>query len=92
MTFMRLTLFVMVALGLAGVAFFGYFALQDWAALQKNYAQFARLTPQSSVGAILLADARQNIHRINVFADGTWTLLCAIIAAIGVHGLAATKK
>jgi hypothetical protein len=84
-------LFVMAALGLVEVAFFGYFTLQDWAALQKNYAQFARLTPQSSVAAILLADARQNIHRIN-FADGTWTLLCAIITAIGVHGLAVTKK
>jgi hypothetical protein len=81
-----------VAFGLAGVAFFGYFTLQDWAALQKNYAHFAQLTPQSPTSAILLADARQNMHRINVFADGTWALLCAIIAAIGVHGLAVTKK
>jgi hypothetical protein len=89
---MRWVLFAITVSGLAGVAFFSYFTLQDWAALQKNYAQFAQLTPQSPTGAILLADARQNMHRINVFADGTWALLCAIIAAISVHGLAVTKK
>jgi hypothetical protein len=27
------------------------------------------------------------IHRINVFADGVWTLLSAILAAIGIHGI-----
>jgi hypothetical protein len=85
-------LFALVVIGVSGVVFFGYFTLQDWAALQKNYASIARLTAQPPTGAILLADARQNMHRINVFADGTWTLLCAIIAAIGVHGLAVTKK
>jgi hypothetical protein len=61
---MRWVLFAITVSGLAGVAFFSYFTLQDWAALQKNYAQFAQLAPQSPTGAILLADARQNMHRI----------------------------
>ncbi len=29
----------------------------------------------------------QNIHRINLFADGTWFLLAGVIFAIGLHGL-----
>lgn len=78
--------------GLAGTLFFAYWTMVDFAHLQKAYGQFAALTPQSSVQQILLAEARQNTHRINVFADGTWTLLCAIITVIGVHGLAYQKS
>jgi hypothetical protein len=85
---MRWLLIIITIGGIAGVLFFAYWTFIDFAHLQKAYAQFARLTPQSSVQTILLAEARQNIHRINVFADGTWTMMCALIAAIGVHGLA----
>ncbi len=37
--------------------------------------------------ALFAANAQQMIHRINVFADGVWTLLSAILAAIGIHGI-----
>jgi hypothetical protein len=32
------------------------------------------------------ANAAQMTQRINLFADGTWTLLSGILAAIGLHG------
>jgi hypothetical protein len=85
---MKTLLVIVVLLGIFGVFFFGYFALQDWTLLRGAYAHLLKLTPSSSVSQILLAEAQQNAHRINVFADATWALLSAIFAAIGIHGLA----
>lgn len=69
-----------------------YYALQDWAALQKAYANFDRVAGTSSdMSTLIVAEAKQNIHRINLFADGVWALLGAIIAAIGIHGLCVTS-
>ncbi len=35
-----------------------------------------------------LAESRQNIHRINLFADVVWALLSAILAVVSASGLA----
>jgi hypothetical protein len=81
-------LLCVVLSGVVGVIVFGYFALQDWAALQAAYHHFeevARSSPDTTT--LLIAEAKQNAHRINLFAEGVWTLLCAILAAIGIHGL-----
>lgn len=70
-----------------------YYALQDWAELQKAYANFARVTnTSSSMNVLFVAEAKQNIHRINLFADVVWALLGAIIAAIGIHGLCVNSQ
>ena len=62
-----------------------YFALLDWAALQKAYTNFERLAGTSAgMNALFVAEAKQNIHRINLFADVVWALLGAIVAAIGI--------
>lgn len=83
-----LLLLVLVMPGTAGFAFCIYYALLDWAQLQKAYAQFARVAAgNSDQRTLFIAEARQNIHRINVFADVVWALLCAVLAAIGIHGL-----
>ena len=79
---------LLVVPGLACFVFCMYFALQDWAALQKAYAQFERVAGSSKeMSTLFVAEARQNIHRINLFADVVWALLGAVIAAIGIHGL-----
>jgi hypothetical protein len=79
--------------GVAGVVIFGYFALIDWNSLQAAYNHFAKVVQaKSSLEILFVAEAQQNIHRINLFADGVWTLLCAIIATIGLHGIATIPK
>ncbi len=74
--------------GTVGVVIFGYYALIDWDALQAAYVNFsAAVQGSSTFETILAAEAQQNIHRVNLFADGVWTLLSAILAAIGWLGL-----
>jgi hypothetical protein len=74
--------------GVAGVVIFGYYALVDWGALQKNFVHYTAVAHSGAdLRALFEAEAQQNIHRINLFADGVWTLLSAILAAIGILGL-----
>lgn len=74
--------------GVIGMLIFGWYALVDWQTLQLAYAHFERVAGGShDLAAIAIAEAKQNIHRVNLFADGAWVLLCAILAAIGGHAL-----
>jgi hypothetical protein len=89
----RSLLLLTILLGVAGVIIFGYFALIDWKFLQEAYNYFAKvIQAKSSLEVLFVAEAQQNIHRINLFADGVWTLLSAILAAIGLHGISAISK
>jgi ABC-type anion transport system duplicated permease subunit len=84
----KAVLYLIVLIGLAGAAIFGYFALKDWALLKAAYREFDTVALNSTdMPSLFVAEARQNIHRINLSADGVWTLLSAILAAIGLHGL-----
>ena len=85
---MKLGLLFLLTLipGIAGVAVFGYYALQDWDQLITDYAAYQKVVQSSTdLSTIFKADSAQNIHRINLFADGVWTLLSAILSAIGIH-------
>ena len=74
--------------GVCGCIFCFYFALRDWRALQSAYAHYQFVATHSTdFNAIFVAEANQNIHRINIFADVVWALMAAILAAIGLHGL-----
>lgn len=67
---------------------FGFYTLVDWAALDQAYGAWDNAVQQSADLNTLFAQATyQNIHRINVFAEGVWFLLSAIVVAIGIHGL-----
>jgi type IV secretory pathway ATPase VirB11/archaellum biosynthesis ATPase len=85
-------LLVLSLLGLLGVVVFGYYAWVDWEALRVAYVRFERVAQvHSDLPTLFVAEAHQNIHRINLFADGVWTLLSAILAAIGMHGLVVSR-
>ena len=88
-----LLVILLVLPGIVGSAIFGYFALIDWDALQKAYFQFDTIAQSNAnFPAIFVAEARQNIHRMNLFAEGVWMLLSTILAAIGIHGLCTTSR
>lgn len=83
-----LLLLLTVLPGLVGVVVFGYYALADWSALQAAYRHYAQVAVNSpDLRAVFVAEAQQNIHRINLFADGVWALLSALLGAVGLHGL-----
>ncbi len=86
-------LFIIVFFGISGTITFGYYSLIDWDVLQKDYLNFFNIAQNSpELTALFFAEAQQNIHRINLFAEGVWTLLSAILAAIGLHGIFASSK
>jgi hypothetical protein len=75
-------------LGLAAVLIGGYNLFLDWAALREAYARFEQFAQHNaSLNALFVAEARQNAHRINCFAEGVSVLLGGILAAIGLQGL-----
>jgi len=79
---------LLVAPGTLGILVFSYFALVDWAALDQAYLALETAQQQSAdLNTVFIRATQQNIHRINLFAEGVWTLLSAIIAAIGLHGI-----
>ena len=81
-------LLAIIAAGIAGTIIFGYYALVDWDALEKGYANFAAVAQSSpEFATVFVAEAEQNIHRINLFAEGVWFLQSAMLTAIGFHGL-----
>jgi hypothetical protein len=86
---MRVFVLTLISLvGLTAALVSGYFLLHDWAALQAAFAQFEKLAGRpASLNALFVAEARQNLYRLNCFADGVGVLLGGILAAIGLHGL-----
>jgi hypothetical protein len=71
-------------LGVLGALVFGGFAWIDWMALQEAWRA---VETASSPEALQRADIRQSAHRVNLFAEGVWTLLAAILATLGGLGL-----
>jgi len=75
--------------GLLIAAICAHYTLQDWSLLTQTYAAFERAAASTAdIRAIFVAEARQNIYRINCFADGVGFLAGCVIAAIGITGIA----
>jgi hypothetical protein len=87
-------IFVTVIPGIAGLVVFGIASLTDWDALQIAYRNYEAVAAEAtgSDAAVFIAQADQNIHRINLFAEGTWTLLSAILTTIGIHGWVLSRR
>jgi hypothetical protein len=82
------TLCMVMLLGLVAVLVSGYYLRLDWAALRAADTRFEQLAQQNaSLNALFIAQARENVHRINCFAEGVGVLLGSILTAIGLHGL-----
>ncbi len=89
----HLLLLIVIVPGIAGVAIFGHFALIDWEQLQVDYRVYEEVVQSTDdLPTLFKAEAAQNIHRINLFADGVWTLLSGILAAIGLHGWVSSQR
>ncbi|HEY9779424.1 MAG TPA: hypothetical protein V6D09_04720 [Leptolyngbyaceae cyanobacterium] len=74
--------------GIAATSLSAYYLIPEWAVLEasyKNYQQLAK-SPDSTMRELSIAEAAENRHRINCFAEGVGVLLGSVIAAIGIHG------
>lgn len=86
-------LWVIVIPGAVATTVFALFAWKDWVALQAAYQHFEEVVQSSPDTPLLfIAEAKQNIHRINLFAEGVWALLAAIYMAVGLTGLCLQSK
>ncbi len=84
---------LVIAPGIVGIAVFGWKAIEDWCSLQVAYAHYQTMINEpSSLTSIAIANSQQNIQRINLFADGVWTLLSAILFAIGTCSVVVLKR
>jgi hypothetical protein len=84
---------VLILPGVFCFLFCMHYGLQDWDKLQAAYTNFDQIASASTaLNALFIAEARQNIHRINLFADGVWALLGALVAAIGFHGVCVVRS
>jgi hypothetical protein len=75
--------------GFAASSYSAYYTLIDWAALDAAHINYAKLakSPISTLKDLTIAEAAENRHRINCFAEGVGALLGWGIVAIGIHGL-----
>lgn len=84
---------MIVMVGLTASLVSGYYVFQDWAALNMYYARFEKLVMSSAeMRSLFIAEANQNVFRVNCFADGVGVLLGAMLSAIGVHGLCILRR
>lgn len=74
--------------GSAVVVVSSYWGINDFIALVAANQRFEELVTQgASQRELFILAHRENTHRINVGFDGTWILLGAILAGIGIHGM-----
>jgi hypothetical protein len=92
---MRPTALVLTSIvpGLAATIASGYYLFPDWAALDNAHRNLTKIAESNpSVQALIVAQAAEDRHRINCFAEGMGVLAGGIWLAIGVHGLCLLPK
>lgn len=80
---------LLIVPGIIGMGLFGRLALTEYHELIGAYDRLEALTRTAdpTLESVIVANAIQHGHRLNVFAAGTWALLSAIVACLGLHGL-----
>jgi len=77
-----------IALGLGAIALCVFFLFPEWSALDRSYHNYQMLAKSGAdLRELSIAQAAENRHRINCFAEGIGVLLGGIMVSIGVHGL-----
>ncbi len=96
--FMGSRVLVLLALVvLPGAAFMGvstYYLFPEWDTLGKSVQNDQKLAqaPASSVRALSVAQAAENRHRLNCFAEGIGVLLGGVIVSVGIHGICTLSR
>jgi hypothetical protein len=82
-------LLLVVLPGTSMMALSAYFLFPDWIALNASHRKFEQLSqsPSTTILQLFVAQAAENRHRINCFAEDVGVLLGMAIASIGIHGL-----
>ncbi|WP_171572437.1 hypothetical protein [Leptolyngbya sp. Cla-17] len=79
--------------GLGAIALCVFFLFPEWAALDRSYQNYQKLaTSGAAIRELSIAQAAENRHRINCFAEGIGVLLGGIMVSIGVHGLCSPRR
>lgn len=74
--------------GLLVAAVGGYYALVDWHQLQEAYGHYrAVVASEAGLRAVFVANAAQETHRVNLFADVVWALQGALLFGVGLVGV-----
>jgi hypothetical protein len=77
-----------IAPGFGAIVLCTFYLFPEWAALDKSYQNYQALAASgATMQALSIAQAAENRHRINCFAEGVGVLLGGIMVSIGVHGL-----
>lgn len=85
---------VLVLLGLVvfpGATFLGissFYLIPEWAVLTESYQNYQILsTSGASERDLAIAQAAENRHRLNCFAEGVEVLLGGVMVATGIYGI-----
>lgn len=86
---MRAAFYLLTLFGAFVFALCFFYALKDWAALQRAQFAWEALAARSpeNLPALTVAQSKQNIHRINLFAEGVWELQGLTLCGLGLLGL-----
>ncbi|ERT06904.1 hypothetical protein M595_3185 [Lyngbya aestuarii BL J] len=91
----QLSLLLLVILpGLTVTSVSLYYLFPEWIALEVSHQNFQRVAenPASTLTEVYIAQAAENRHRINCFAEGVGVLFGLSILAMGVHGICLIPK
>ncbi|HAX79311.1 MAG TPA: hypothetical protein DCY88_26675 [Cyanobacteria bacterium UBA11372] len=80
--------------GLAATSLSAYYLFPEWKALEASFKSYEKLakSPGATLEQLSIAQAAENRHRINCFAEGVGVLLGGVILAIGIHGICAQSS
>ncbi len=79
---------LLIVPGLAGALLSSYWGYADWIKLTEAERNFQQLViTKANQRELFIAAHRENIHRLNVAAEGVWIGLGLITTGVGMMGI-----